>query len=66
MYVQFTMMISLFKAIHEKLICHTYSIYQRLALKIVTFYSNFNKFSKGRHFTMERFQDNKFCKVLEL
>ena len=58
--------ISLFKTIHEKLICQSYSIYQRLAVKIIAFYSNFNKFSKGRHFTMERFQDNTFCEVLGL
>ena len=29
-------------------------------------FSNFKSFSKGRHFTMEDLQNNKFCEVLEL
>ena len=29
-------------------------------------FSNFKRFSKGRHFTMEGLQNNKFCEVLEL
>ena len=29
-------------------------------------FSNFKRFSKGRHFTMEGLHNNKFCEVLEL